>query len=147
MATLRKITGTVVGAVAAIGALGFAAPTAQASQTPCEAQAKACVQLSTNRAWLMNNGAITYGPVPVTAGVPSYPTPKGRFHVQYKDINHYSKQYHGPMPYSVFFTTTGVAFHQGNLTVKSHGCVHLSHQAAVMFFQQLHPGDEVQVVG
>jgi lipoprotein-anchoring transpeptidase ErfK/SrfK len=146
MATLRKITGTAVGAVAAIGALGFAAPTAQAATTPCEPQAKACVQLSTGKAWLTENGSVTTGPVPVAPGLPSYPTPKGIFHVQYKDIDHYSKQYNGPMPYSVFFTTTGVAFHQGSLTRKSHGCVHLSHQDAVTFYSQLHPGDEVQVV-
>ena len=50
------------------------------------------------------------------------------------------------MPYSVFFTTTGVAFHQGSLKVKSHGCVHLSHAAAVMFYNSLHPGDVVEVV-
>lgn len=141
MATLRKITGTVVGAVAAIGALGFATPTAQAATTPCAPQAKACVQLSTGKAWL--NGA---GPVPVAPGLPSYPTPKGTFHVQYKDIDHYSRQYNGPMPYSVFFTNTGVAFHQGSLTRKSHGCVHLSHADAVHFYNTLQPGDEVQVV-
>jgi lipoprotein-anchoring transpeptidase ErfK/SrfK len=141
MATLRKMTGTAAGAVAAIGALGFAAPAAQAAPTPCEPQAKACVQLSTGKAWL--NGT---GPVPVAPGLPSHPTPRGIFHVQYKDIDHYSEQYNGAMPYSVFFTTTGVAFHEGSLTRKSHGCVHLSHQDAVTFYRSLHPGDEVQVV-
>ncbi|WP_236790782.1 L,D-transpeptidase [Amycolatopsis sp. GM8] len=126
--------------------LGLVAPAAQASSTPCEPRAKACVQLSTGKAWLQNNGSITVGPVPATPGLPRYPTPKGIFHVQYKDIDHYSKQFHGPMPYSVFFTTTGVAFHEGSLARKSHGCVHLSHRDAVTFFNQLHPGDEVQVV-
>ncbi|GAB2978749.1 L,D-transpeptidase [Amycolatopsis acidiphila] len=138
---MRKITGTAIGAAAAIGALGFAAPAAQAATTPCEPQAKACVQLSTGQAWL--NGA---GPVPVAPGLPSYPTRKGIFHVQYKDIDHYSRQYNGPMPYSVFFTNTGVAFHEGSLTRKSHGCVHLSRTDAVTFYNSLHPGDEVQVV-
>ena len=50
------------------------------------------------------------------------------------------------MPYSVFFTNTGVAFHQGSLKAKSHGCVHLSHADAVTFYNSLHPGDVVQVV-
>ena len=66
--------------------------------------------------------------------------------MQYKDINHYSKQFHGPMPYSVFFTDTGVAFHEGSLRVQSHGFVHLFHATAVKFFQTLQPGDAVQVV-
>ncbi|WP_235022545.1 L,D-transpeptidase [Amycolatopsis alkalitolerans] len=126
---------------AALGALGLAAPAAQASTTPCEPQAKACVQLSTGKAWLRGNG-----PVPATPGLPKYPTPKGIFHVKYKDIDHYSKEFNGPMPYSVFFTTTGVAFHEGSLKQMSHGCVHLSHRDAVNFYHQLHPGDEVQVV-
>jgi lipoprotein-anchoring transpeptidase ErfK/SrfK len=146
MATLRKTTGTLIAAVAAIGALGVAAPAAQAAATPCDAQAKACVQLRTDRAWLMNNGSVTYGPVPVTVGKPAYPTPKGRFRVQYKDIDHYSAEFNGPMPYSVFFTNTGVAFHEGSLRVQSHGCVHLSHGAAVTFYRTLHPGDTVEVV-
>ncbi|SFK96742.1 MULTISPECIES: L,D-transpeptidase [Amycolatopsis] len=132
--------------VAAIGALGFAAPAANAAATPCEPQAKACVQLSTGKAWLQDGGNVTRGPVPMAPGLPSYPTPKGKFHVQYKDIDHYSRQYNGPMPYSVFFTTTGVAFHEGSLRQKSHGCVHLSHQDAVAFYNALHTGDEVQVV-
>lgn len=135
------MTGTVVGAVAAIGALGFAMPTAHAATTPCEPQAKACVQLSTQKAWL--NGA---GPVPVATGLARYPTPKGIFHVQYKDLHHYSKEFHGPMPYSVFFTTTGVAFHQDSVKVRSHGCVHLTHADAVNFYNTLQPGDVVQVV-
>ncbi|HVW44222.1 MAG TPA: L,D-transpeptidase [Amycolatopsis sp.] len=146
MTILRKVTATVAGA-AAIGALGFAtAATAEASPTPCDAKARACLQLHTNQAWLMNAGRVTYGPVPVTTGKPAYPTPKGRFTVQYKDIDHYSKQFNGPMPYSVFFTNTGVAFHEGSLRVQSHGCVHLSHPAAVKFYQTLQPGDSVQVV-
>ena len=145
MDTVRKITATVAGA-AAIGALGFATPTAEAAPTPCDAKARACLQLHTNRAWLMEAGQVTYGPVPVTVGRPGYPTPSGRFMVQYKDIDHYSKQFNGPMPYSVFFTNTGVAFHEGSLRVQSHGCVHLSHAAAAKFYQALHPGDPVQVV-
>jgi lipoprotein-anchoring transpeptidase ErfK/SrfK len=140
MASLRKITGMVAGA-AALGSLGIAvAPSADAATTPCSAQAKACLQLHTNKVWL--NGA---GPMPVTVGRPGYETPTGTFHVQYKDIDHYSKAYNAPMPYSVFFTTTGIAFHEGSLRVQSHGCVHLSRKHAVEFYRALHPGDVVEV--
>ena len=146
MAILRKVTATVAGA-AAIGALGVVtAATADASPTPCDAKARACLQIHTNQAWLMNAGHVIYGPVPVKTGKPGARTPQGRFTVQYKDIDHYSKQFNGPMPYSVFFTDTGVAFHEGSLTVASNGCVHLSHAAAVKFYQTLHVGDAVQVV-
>ncbi|GAB3578022.1 hypothetical protein GCM10027445_44580 [Amycolatopsis endophytica] len=48
------------------------------------------------------------GPVPATVGRPGYETPAGSFQVQYRDVDHYSKAYDAPMPYSVFFTTTGV---------------------------------------
>jgi len=48
------------------------------------------------------------------------------------------------MPNSVFFDG-GVAFHQGSLAVKSHGCIHLSRTASRTFFATLSPGDVVQV--
>ncbi|MFD8494039.1 L,D-transpeptidase [Amycolatopsis sp. NPDC059657] len=139
-----RTAATLVAGMAATTAL-IATP-AQAAGAPCSAQAKACLQLHTNTAWLMDNGKVTYGGVPVTTGRKGYATPTGTFHVQWKDIDHYSKQFNGPMPYSVFFTTNGIAFHQGSLKVKSHGCVHLSKPAAVTFFNTLQPGDIVQVV-
>lgn len=145
MAILRKfVKVATLTALTTLGGLTLAPP-AQAAQAPCDARAKACVQLHTKRAWLMNQGQVTRGPVPVAVGRPGYQTPTGTFHVQYKDINHYSTEFHGPMPYSVFFTTTGVAFHEGSLKVPSHGCVHLSHADAVTFFQTLQPGDVVEV--
>lgn len=141
------MTATVVGLAAAIGAVATAvAPAANASATPCEPRAKACVQLSTGKAWLQNNGAVTRGPVPMAPGTAQFPTPQGVFHVKYKDMHHYSQQFHGPMPYSVFFTNDGVAFHEDNVKVKSHGCVHLRRADAIAFFNALHVGDEVQVV-
>ncbi|QWF80851.1 L,D-transpeptidase [Amycolatopsis sp. CA-230715] len=146
MNAVRKIAGVLAGA-AAIGATAVvAAPSASAAGAPCGPQAKACIQLGTNTTWLMDNGKVTYGGVPITSGKAGHRTPTGTFKVQYKDIDHYSKQFNGPMPYSVFFTTNGIAFHEGSLKVQSHGCVHLSHAAAVKYFQTLQPGDVVQVV-
>ncbi len=140
----RRYTTLLAAAVAAVAATGLAS-TAEAAGAPCSAQAKACLVLHSNTAWLMDNGKVTLGGVPVTVGRPGHRTPTGTFHVQYKDIDHYSKQYNGPMPYSVFFTTTGVAFHQGSLKVQSHGCVHLSHANAVAFYNTLRVGDVVEV--
>jgi hypothetical protein len=120
--------------------------TAEAATAPCGKAARACLDLSANQAWLMNNGTVTYGPVPVTSGKPGYETPAGSFKVTRKDIDHRSAEFNNaPMPYSVFFNG-GIAFHQGSLKDKSHGCVHLSTTAAKKFYATLKVGNVVQVV-
>ncbi|MGH3782762.1 MAG: L,D-transpeptidase family protein, partial [Pseudonocardiaceae bacterium] len=55
--------------------------------------------------------------------------------------------HNAPMPYSVFFTNTGIAFHEGSLSRASAGCIHLNHTAATTFFSKLSVGQVVQVVG
>jgi lipoprotein-anchoring transpeptidase ErfK/SrfK len=142
---ILHVVGAFAVAVAATLLTGFAS--AEAAGAPCAYAASACVDLSTQQAWLMNNGQVTYGPTPITSGRPGEGTPIGRFNVQWKDRDHYSREYNNaPMPYSVFFTTTGVAFHEGSLQRQSGGCVHLGHDAAVTFFDRLGVGQEVQVV-
>jgi len=147
MGKLRKMMGVVAGSAALGTAAMMALPaTAQASPAPCSAQADACIDLSGNASWLMQNGVVTYGAVPITSGKPGFETPPGTFQVTYKDIDHWSNAYNAPMPYSVFFTTSGIAFHEGSLTAQSHGCIHLSPEAAQMFYNTLSPGDVVEVV-
>src|SRR4051812_36636078 len=120
------------------------APTA--AGTPCSSSASACIDLSENRAWLLQDGKVQFGPVPITHGRKGFLTPPGTFRVSFKDMNHKSSLYDSaPMPYSVFFNG-GVAFHQGSLKQLSHGCVHLSRTAAQNFFNTLQTGDVVQVV-
>jgi lipoprotein-anchoring transpeptidase ErfK/SrfK len=147
MGKLRKTTGLAVGtaALGAVAMLGLPG-TAQAAPAPCSARADACIDLSANRSWLMRDGVVTYGGVPITSGRPGYETPSGTFRVTYKDIDHWSKAYDAPMPYSVFFTKSGIAFHHGSLRVKSHGCIHLSAAAARTYYNTLQPGDVVEVV-
>ncbi|HEX9336983.1 MAG TPA: L,D-transpeptidase [Pseudonocardiaceae bacterium] len=145
------IGGRPLAALAAIGVgsaallLAVPAQAAAAQATPCSAAARACVDLATQQAWLMDNGVVVYGPVAARTGRASAPTDPGTFHVTYKDLHHISSVFHVAMPYSVFFHG-GDAFHEGSLAVSSHGCVHLSHAAAVTFFDTLRVGDEVQVV-
>ena len=113
--------------------------------TPCTAAARACIDLSAKRAWLIQGGVVQYGPVPITSGRPGYRTPVGNFRVTFKEIDHLSSLFNNaPMPYSVFFNG-GIAFHQGSLSVASHGCIHLSRAAARTFFASLSPGNVVQV--
>jgi lipoprotein-anchoring transpeptidase ErfK/SrfK len=124
------------------GTEASAAPTG----SRCSAAALACVDLSSQQAWLMRGGTVTYGPVPVATGKASAPTAPGTFHVTWKDLHHRSSEFHNaPMPYSVFFNG-GDAFHEGSVTVRSNGCVHLTQPAARTFYNTLHVGDEVQVV-
>jgi lipoprotein-anchoring transpeptidase ErfK/SrfK len=113
--------------------------------TPCVATARACIALSAKRAWLIRNGVVEYGPVPITSGRAGYRTPTGTFRVTFKDIDHRSSLFNdAPMPNSVFFNG-GIAFHQGSLSVPSHGCIHLSRAASQKFFATLNRGDVVQV--
>jgi lipoprotein-anchoring transpeptidase ErfK/SrfK len=107
---------------------------------------RACIDLAHNKAWLLRNGIVEYGPVPITSGKSGYRTPVGTFRVLSKERLHLSRAFDdAPMPYSVFFIP-GIAFHQGSLSVPSHGCIHLSKAAAVRFFGSLARGDVVQAV-
>ncbi|WP_228389455.1 L,D-transpeptidase [Cumulibacter manganitolerans] len=118
-----------------------------APPNPCPAYAKACVDLTHSTTWLQSNGQIYYGPVKQIAGRAGYRTPTGTFKVYWKDIDHLSSEFGGaPMPYSIFFVG-GVAFHVGSLTTPSHGCIHLSWEAAKVYWDQLQVGDVVYVFG
>ncbi|MGW3962037.1 L,D-transpeptidase [Amycolatopsis sp. NPDC005003] len=118
-------------------------PCAAAAASPGTA---ACVDISAHKAWLLEGGKVSYGPVPMLPGRKGYETPTGTFHVLSKEKMHLSKQFdNAPMPNSVFFYP-GDAFHTGSLSVYSHGCIHLSAGASLKFFNTLHVGDVVQVV-
>jgi hypothetical protein len=148
MTSARRLSSIAAVGVAAAGCAAWmvASPaTANAATMPCSSAARACVDLSAQEAWLAHGGRVTYGPVEVRTGRAGFRTDPGTFHVTYKDRDHVSSVYHSPMPYSVFFNG-GDAFHEGSLGVPSHGCVHLSRAAAVTFYRDLAPGDEVQVV-
>ena len=149
-ATVAGCVGLSFVAFAFLGAPAFAAPStptpATVTGTPCTSSAHACVDLTTQRAWLLQNGAVALGPVGVSSGGPGKETPEGTFKVEWKDKNHKSAEQNGtPMPYSVFFAAGGVAFHGGSLSRASAGCVHLDDKDAIAFYNDLKIGDEVQV--
>jgi hypothetical protein len=128
-------------------AISWAAPPSQAlvAGTPCTQAAKACVDLGALQAWLIKDGRITRGPVSISTGESGMETPRGTFKVLRKVKDFYSTEYKAPMPYSVFFAPGGVAFHEGDLDTQSAGCVHLTHDDAVAFFNTLQVGDQVEV--
>lgn len=113
---------------------------------PCGRGVSACVSLSTKQAWLMDHGTVTRGPVAITHGGTTNPTPTGTWPVAWKDQVHTSSIYGDSMPYSVFFAPGGIAFHEGRLNENSHGCVRLAMADAKAFFTTLPVGALVQVV-
>lgn len=133
-AAARAKLNTVAGRNAALRAEGV----------PCDEHAIACVSLSKQEAWLLRDGKVVYGPVHVATGRAALPTPTGDFHVWYKVVDGWSTTYDAPMPYSVFFYE-GDAFHEDPITVRSHGCVHLSLKNAEYFYRFLQYGDLVEV--
>ncbi len=147
---MRFFRRAVISLTIAAGCAVFTPAVALATQSaaaPCGVAAAACISLSSQQAWLMSHGQVTYGPTPITSGKPGERTPPGVFHVLWKDKDHRSSEFHNaPMPYSVFFTNTGIAFHEGSLRNPSAGCVHLSRTAATTFFSRLSVGQVVQVV-
>lgn len=119
--------------------------TRPAPENPCPPTARACVDLANNTTWLQENGTITYGPVPMSSGMPGYETTRGYLSVTRKVKDEWSVPYNGPMPYSVYFTNDGEAFHEGSVYQQSHGCIHLEHDAAVTYFDTLQVGDGVYI--
>ena len=120
-------------------------PTQLIEGTPCRGGARACVDVSAKKAWLIRGGRVEYGPVSISPGRKGKRTPTGTFRVSYKHRDHVSSIYKRPMPYAVFFNGD-IAFHQGDLRSGSAGCVRLSRGAAQTFFSSLRAGDVVQVV-
>ncbi|MEL4152292.1 L,D-transpeptidase, partial [Corynebacterium bovis] len=128
------------------GAVPAPAPEPAPRPEPCPASARACVDIDGQRTWLQEGGQVSYGPVQISSGSPGpdTETPRGSFRVTYKVRDEISREFNNaPMPYAVYFTYNGHAFHEGNPNVPSAGCIHLSHDAAVTFFDSLQPGDEV----
>lgn len=123
---------------------------APAVESPCSELAKACVDIDGATAWLQgDNGGVTYGPVPISSGMPGYETPRGEQTVSRKVKDEWSRPYNGPMPNSVYFgpngNDNGVAFHAGDPNIDSHGCIHLNDADSQVFFDTLQPGDIVDV--
>lgn len=113
----------------------------------CPVDAAACVDLTNEETWLQRRGEISYGPVSITSGREGYLTEPGEFTVFYKNKDHQSTIFNwAPMPFATFFDGDN-AFHEGSLSVQSHGCIHLDRNAAETYWDALHRGDVVVVFG
>lgn len=131
-----------VGTASAAPAVATGAPVAG---TPCTDSARACVDLRSDRAWLLDQGSVIRGPVSLMHGDQDEPTPVGTFAVEWKAEQWTSREYRVQMPFSVFFAAGGIAFHEGRQDTFSAGCVKLGPEDARAWFQFLQVDDQVQV--
>ncbi len=98
---------------------------------PAWADVQININKSTQRMTVTVDGQPRYN-WPISTGRPSYDTPNGTFRAFRMEKDHRSEEWdNAPMPYSIFFTRTGVAVHgtyeQRSLgRAVSHGCVRLS---------------------
>ncbi len=116
----------------------------RAAANPCPAWARACVDIDGRRSWLQNNGQIVYGPVVSSSGGIGQETPRGTFTISRKVKDEISYEFNNaPMPWAVYFTNNGHAFHQGSTARTSAGCVRLDMDSARIFFHHLNPGDKI----
>lgn len=123
-----------------------AAAARAAANNPCPATARACVDLANNKTWLQKDGKITYGPVTMNKGKKGEETPRGTFYVNRKVKDEVSREFdNAPMPYAVYFTNNGHAFHQGNTAYESAGCVRMERADAIHYFNNLNIGDQVYI--
>ena len=112
----------------------------------CAPSARACVDLKNQRTWLQENGKITYGPVRMASGKPGQETPKGFHYVNRKVKDEISHEFNNaPMPFATYFTYNGIAFHQGDPSIKSAGCIRMYRGDAQTYFNTLRIGDQVHV--
>lgn len=112
----------------------------------CPKDAKACIDLNGRRSWLQNNGQVYYTADLIGPGRPGLETPKGTHYVNRKVKDEISWEFgNAPMPYATYFTYNGIAFHQGDPRILSHGCVRMYRADAQRYFADLQIGDKVFV--
>jgi lipoprotein-anchoring transpeptidase ErfK/SrfK len=138
-------------------------------------QTRVIIDLSEQRAYLVEQGRVALVS-PIASGKPGWLTPTGDFRIFNKDVDHHSRSFGSvidacgrvvnsnatpnsrvprgchyrpaPMPYFMEFSPA-VGMHAGYLPgyPASHGCVRMPRDLAAMFFERVHTGTPVAVVG
>lgn len=154
-AALTAVAGVVLAGTASAGSPAADRARAQplVPGTPCSVTARACVDLESQRSWLIRDGEVVRGPIGISSGGNGRETPVGHsLRVYRKDARHASEESRlrdgrpAPMPWSVFFEDGGIAFHSGDPDRSSGGCVHVPADDARAYYEHLQIGDQVQVV-
>lgn len=112
---------------------------------PCPADARICVDRDGRRTWLQDgNGNVTYVAQGMSTGKPGEETPAGTYYINRKVKDEISWEFgNAPMPYAMYFTNNGHAFHEGSPAYQSNGCVRLTHQDAVRYWNDVPVGSKV----
>ena len=102
------------------------------------------VYRSDNLVYCYNSEGTQIYKFPCTVGMSGHETPSGTFYIYGREQNHWSQSYSAWMPYTSWIEgTNGCAFHVGSLYAQSHGCVHLSEEAAIIVYNQAKDGTKV----
>jgi lipoprotein-anchoring transpeptidase ErfK/SrfK len=149
--------------------------TAASSGAMIENTTRVIIDLSVQRAYLMEGSTVVLV-APIASGKTGWSTPTGRFAVLSKDFDHRSRSFGSvlsasgrvinsnatprssvpqggyyrpaPMPYYMEFYP-GLGMHAGYLPgyPASHGCVRMPRDLAARFFERVHAGTRVDVIG
>jgi len=111
----------------------------------------ACVDLTLQTMWVVRDGEVVFGPVPVRTGFSGYATPAGAYKIDYRNVKEWSKPYKVWLPYWQHFVN-GIGFHETTTYLHdmgngSHGCVNLLHADAVELWGLLRNGTTVKTFG
>lgn len=113
----------------------------------CPLDAKVCVDLDGKRSWLQGpNGEVTHVASSISSGMAGEETPRGTFYINRKVKDEISREFNdAPMPYAMYFTNNGHALHEGSPAYESNGCIHLPHNDAVRFWNDVPVGSKVVI--
>jgi hypothetical protein len=111
----------------------------------------ACIDLTNQTTWLMQDGKLSYGPTVTRTGMKGFATRAGKFKIGWRAIKDWSEPYEVWLPYwqSV---DGGNGFHETttyihNSSIGSHGCINLLHVDAVAYWDRLKVGTPVYAIG
>ena len=104
------------------------------------------VSIGSQRAVLYKDGRVALV-MPVSTGMPGFPTPTGRFVVTDKDRMHRSTLYPAYMPYFLRMSCRDFGLHAGELPgyPASHGCIRLPWDSAQRLFREVDIGTLVTI--
>lgn len=113
-----------------------------------------CVDLTSQTAWVVENGNMLLGPVPVRTGKAEDATPIGGFAISQKKVHTVSSEYHVPLPFwQRFYEDFG--FHASDKDTPlyapnvrgSHGCVNMLPRDAQALFNLTQIDTPVKIYG
>lgn len=109
----------------------------------------ACVDQDHQLMWVQQGRKVIFPAVRVRTGMPGRRTPDGVYHIWLRNQHQYSRLFHEPMPFSLFFHGN-YALHGTYGDVRrggSNGCVNLTVADSRKLFPMLGIGDVVYIWG